>query len=711
MKKWIFLVSLIILIAAQALNPAIAAGQSSAAYPETAIIGITDTLHGTPVYDPYRWLEDGSDSSVIEWTRAQNAYTREILDAIPGRDRLQARIEKALKKRWMSTPKVEGSRLFLMRQSEIQNQPVLYMRDGIEGIEIALVDPNKLSKHGIASLDWYFPSHDGKLLAYGVSWSGDENSTLYILDTDNLTHLDDTIPRTGAASVMWLPDNSSFYYTRYPAKGEVPDGEEVYHRRIFYHKLGDNPRSDREVFGGTLDMQDWTDVHLSESGRYLVAYVFKGWSKTDLYLDDLSTDEGFVPLAKGENAYFDGLFLGEDFYVRTNHNAPNYRILKADFGGKDVSEWNVIVPEDHKRTLQSFSIAADRIALTYLEDVSSRLMIMDPATGDISEVHLPGIGNVGSVRGDIHGSDVFFAYTSFMSPRTIFRYDVVTNILDRFDGVEADVDPSLFTTELAHYDSKDGTRISMFIVHRKDLTLDGDNPTMLTGYGGFNHSQTPYFSSTRMMWLNAGGVFALPHLRGGGEYGEKWHQDGMLSNKQHTFDDFMAAAEYLIDHGYTNSDRLAIWGGSNGGLLVGAAMTQRPDLFRVVICGNPLLDMIRYHMFLIAKLWIPEYGSSDDPQGFEWLYGYSPYHHVIDGVNYPATMILTSDSDSRVDPLHARKMIARLQAANASSHPQLLRFEFEAGHGAGTPTWKRAERYTDIYSFIAEQLHMQLVEQ
>jgi prolyl oligopeptidase len=678
--------------------------------PETRISPVTDTLHGTPVFDPYRWLEDGESAEVIDWTKAQNDYTHGVINSIPDRDRVRVEMEKAMQVKSISAPRVFGGRFFYERRSETQDQSVLYTKIGEDGEEKVLVDPNTLSDRGIVSLDWYFPSNDGALMAYGLSESGDEQSTLKIINTDDLSHIEEVIPRTSAASVAWLPDNSGFYYTRYPTKGEVPEGEELYHRSIFLHKLGTDPATDQKIFGDQLELQDWPSVLLSESGRYLAADVFRGWSKSEIYINDLHGDRGFVPLVKDLKAYSDAFFHGDDLYIRTNFDAPNYRVLKASLDNSDVSGWQVVVPEDDSAALKSSVVVAERIALNYVYNASSLVKVYNPENSTIETIDLPDIGSVYRLGGDVHGSDIYFSYVSFFIPTTIYRYPVESKVLDRYDGLDADVDPAQFETEFVGYESADGTRITMFIIHKKGTEFDGHNPTILTGYGGFNSSETPHFSHTRLFWLRNGGVLAVPHLRGGGEYGEKWHKAGMLANKQNVFDDFIAAAEYLVEKGYTNPEKLAIWGGSNGGLLVGAVETQRPDLFKAVVCGNPLLDMIRYQNFLIAKLWIAEYGSSDDPDQFEYIYAYSPYHHVENGTRYPATLILTSDSDARVDPFHARKMTARLQAVNTSDAPQLLRFEFEAGHGAGMPIWKKIDRYTDIYSFVVWQLGVEIAD-
>ena len=708
---------LMLLIATSLVMPACQSNQRGETanqvlqYPETRVENVVDTLHGVEIVDPYRWLEDGSSKDVVKWTELQNQYTRSHLDAVEGRDIIKSQIEKAMEYKWIGAPVVFGERMFFKSLDANQDQTVLYTQLGNDGAPEVLVDPNVLGEKALVALDWHFPSPDGELVAYGLSIGGDERSILHVIRASDKQHLSDTIPRTDAASIAWLPDASGFYYTRYPLEGEVPQGDEEYYRRVYFHKLGESFRDDPLVFGDQLDPVDWPNVMLSESGRYLVVYVFKGWSKSELHLIDMSTRAGFKPLVKDVEAFFDAKFLGDDLYVYTNYEAPKYRILKADLSGKPVNQWEEVVPEDKSRPLKDFYPAANRLVLSYLEDVSSKLDIYDPATGETHLIQLPGIGSTGQVGGAIHGTEIYFAYVSFFYPQTVFRYDVKSKTLEEHARVDIDIDSDLFTTEFVKYRSADDTEVSMFIVHRKDIELDGNNPAILTGYGGFKHSQTPYFSNTRLIWLNHGGVYAIPHLRGGGEYGEEWHKAGMLENKQNTFDDFIAAAEYLIENGYTKPEKLAIWGGSNGGLLVGAAMVQRPDLFKAVICGNPLLDMIRYSRFLIAKLWIPEYGSSDDPEQFHWLYAYSPYHHVKDGIEYPASLVKTSESDTRVDPMHARKMAARLQAANSSANPQMLRFEFDTGHGQGMPTYLRIEDYTDSYAFLFWQLGVEPNEQ
>jgi len=676
------------------------------AVPETDIRTVVDTLFDKQISDPYRWLENGEDPEVIEWTKQQNEYTRTILDAIPGRDSLAAKIESALKLGRVSAPVVRGGRLFYRKRSAEQDQSVLYMRESEESEDIVLVDPNTMGDSAKTTIDWFYPSRTGRYLAYGLSESGDEQSVLHILDLDNRDKTYETISRTTAASVAWFEDDSGFYYTCNPAPGEVAEGDEYYYRHIYSHKLGTDPENDPKIYGDDLDKEAWTNVYLSESGRYLLIYAFYGWSKTELYLKDMKTGGDFVPIVKDVQSYTEGVFAGDELYIRTNNDAPNYKVLKAIFGNNGVASWREVVPEDSNAVLMRFGAAGNKVLLGYIENVASKLKYYDPDAQVVSEVHLPYTGTVSGFDSENLTEKFYFAFQSFFVPPTIYSYDFENDKMAMFDRVKVDIDPYEYESKFVEYYSKDSTRVTMFIVQKRGLELDGQNPTILTGYGGFSHVEAPYFSNTRRIWLDAGGVIVLPHLRGGAEYGEKWHEGGMMANKQNTFDDFIAAAEYLIDEGYTSPDKLAIWGGSNGGLLVGAVMIQRPELFTAVLCGNPLLDMVRYHKFLIARLWIPEYGDPDKAEDFEWLYAYSPYHHVKPGTAYPACIIETSDTDSRVDPMHARKMVAKLQAANGSSEPQMLRFDFGTGHGHGMPMWKVLEGYVDSYAFLMWQTGM-----
>jgi prolyl oligopeptidase len=673
--------------------------------PSTRIDPIVETIHGQKVEDPYRWLENAQSEETKLWVEKQNDYTRSILDSLPGRKEIKSRLEQLLSIGQIGTPQIYRGRLFYTKREGQENQPVIYLREGINGREKVLVDPNVLSREGLVSLDWWFPSDDGTLLAYGLSQNGSEQSTLYVMNTLTGEKLPDVITRTRYTTLAWKKDKSGFYYTRYPAHGTVPAGEEDYHQHLFYHRLGADPDSDPKIFGEGREMTEMYAVSLSPDNRYLLLTISKGWDKTDVYFQDLQNTGGiaqpdeFVPLVVGEDALFSGQIVGDNLYFHTNYRAPKYRLLKVDLKNPSKDKWEELIPQDTS-VLEQAQVVGNWVVTKYLHNACSQVRIFDLLGKFLKEVKLPALGSVSGLNGEWDGSEVFFSFESYIIPPGIYHYDLASQRLELTDQVKADIDLSAYQVEQVWYESKDKTSISMFLVHPKGIKLDGHNYVYLTGYGGFNVNRTPSFIRPMLLWLEKGGIYAVPNLRGGGEYGEEWHKAGMLGNKQNVFDDFIAAAEWLIAQGYTNSRRLAISGGSNGGLLMGAVLTQRPDLFRVVICGNPLLDMIRYHQFLIAKLWIPEYGSADDSVQFQWLYAYSPYHRVKDHTPYPATLILTADSDSRVDPLHARKMTARLQAATSSDAPILLRYDTRAGHGVGSPLSKNVEEYTDIWSFV-----------
>lgn len=674
--------------------------------PKTRVENVVEVIHGQRVEDPFRWLENWKSEEVRQWLDEQIAYTRSSLDQIQGRDLIGNRLKEFLSIGHIGAPRVRNHRYFYEKREGEQNQPILYMRQGLAGKEKILIDPNALNIEGLIALDWWYPSDDGKLLAYGLSSEGTEQSTLYVMDIETGKKFSDQIPRTRGCSLVWKKDKSGFYYTRYPRPGEVPQGEENYHRHVFYHALGTVPDKDAKIFGEGRDMGDWPEVDLSPDNRFLLVTVYQGWSKSDMYFRDLQNSDEFVPIVEGLDAIFSGEIVGENLYLYTNYKAPKYRLLRVDLNKPSIDNWQELIPEDES-VLQGVQVIGDKIVAQYMQNASSRLRIFS-LTGEYSkEIELPALGSAYGLDGEWNGSEALFGYQSFFIPPAIYHYDLKTDKLSLYDRVKADIDSSLYQVKQVWYPSKDGTKISMFLVHKKGLKFDGNNPTLLTGYGGFNSSRTPLFYRNRFLWLESGGVYAVPNLRGGGEYGEEWHRAGMLENKQNVFDDFISAAEWLISNKYTSPSRLVIYGGSNGGLLVGAALTQRPDLFKAVVCWNPLLDMLRYQKFLIAKLWIPEYGTAEDPEQFRYLYQYSPYHRVQDKTPYPATLILTSESDTRVDPMHAFKMTARLQAATSSDNPILLRFETKAGHGVGTPLSKVIDEYTDIWSFIYWQLGLE----
>jgi prolyl oligopeptidase len=672
-------------------------------YPPTPVSDTTETLHGESFSDPYRWLEDGESPGTRAWTEAQNALTRSYLDAAPGRDRLRERLDQLLAIGAISVPTPVRGRYFYQRRDGRQNQPVLYMRQGVHAEDRVVIDPNALDAGGAIALDWYYPSDDGRLLAYGLSENGSEQSVLQVLDPDSGTALGDRIPHTRAADLAWLPDGTGFYYTRYPSPGEVPQGEEHYHRAIYCHRLGSDPRLDPLVFK-PAEKEHWPSVGISPDGRWLLIGVARTFDQTDLYLQDLRAGTPPVAVAKDLPASFEGEVAHGRLFMRTNFDAPTYRLYAVDPEHPARDDWRELVPPRPDAVLEGVRVAASHLALSYLERASSRLRLTDHDGRQVREVTLPALGSLFGAGAEWDGHELFFGFSSYTVPPGVYRIDLETGTDELWRRVEADLDPAGFEVSQVMVRSKDGTEVSMFLVHRTGLVRDGNNPVYLTGYGGFNISMTPAFSRSLLLWLERGGVVAIPNIRGGGEYGERWHQEGMLGRKQNSFDDFIAAAEWLIERGYTTPARLAAAGGSNGGLLMGAVLTQRPDLFRAVVVQVPLLDMLRYHHFLIARLWIPEYGSAEDPAQFPWLRAYSPYHHVRDGVAYPAVLLATAESDTRVDPMHARKMAARLQAATSSPRPILLRLESRAGHGAGKPLNKVLEELTDTWTFVFSEL-------
>jgi prolyl oligopeptidase len=678
-------------------------------YPETRTEPLVETLHEVEVPDPYRWLEAAEDPPVQAWTEAQNALTRAALEAVPGRDMLRARLTELLSMGTLTAPRVRrrpdgGYRYFYLRREGSQNQPILYRRDHLRGEDHLLVDPASFSEDGTSALDWWYPSPDGRLLAYGISLSGSEESTLRIRDVETGEELPDEIPYTRYASLAWLPDGSGFYYTRYPEPGSVPAGEENYWRKAFFHPLGGAWREDPEVFGEGRAREEMLSVALSPDGRWLAVSVHEGWAKNDLYLlDRQQPGAGFVPVIEGVEALFLPEVQNDALYLRTNLNAPRYRILRVDPEHPERERWTEIVSET-RDVLDGHDVVGGHLVCEYLRNASSTLQLRALDGTPVREVPLPAIGTVAGWGGEWDGDELLFGFTSFTYAPSVFRHEISSGDTELWDRVAAPIDPDRFEVRQVWYSSRDKCPVSMFVIHRKGLELDGHRPTLLYGYGGFNVSLTPTFVRGAYNLLEHDGVYVMANLRGGGEYGEEWHRAGMLAQKQNVFDDCIAAAEYLIEHGYTRPERLALMGGSNGGLLVGAVTTQRPDLFRAAVCAVPLLDMVRYHRFRIARLWIPEYGDPDDPAQFATLFRYSPYHRVRDGACYPAMLITAAESDTRVDPLHARKFAARLQAAQGCNRPILLRLETKAGHGAGKPLTKVIDEQVDVWSFLFNEL-------
>jgi prolyl oligopeptidase len=709
-----------------------------------------EMFHGTRVIDSYRWLEKAESAETKKWVGEENAYTRAVLDPLPGREAIHKRLTELLAIGSVTPPVVAGRYYFYTRREGMQNQPVLYVReksplkpkeglngaptDSMDGPDRVLVDANQLAADGTVALDWFQPSENGKYVAYGTSASGSEMSTLHVIETATGTILPDTIERTRAASIAWLPDNHGFYYTKYPTAGEVPAGQEMYNRHVFYHELGDDPVHDDAIFGEGRDPEDWPNVSLSHDGRWLLIDVEQGWTKSELFLMDLKSERAPSRVTAGKDFLYHGEVYEGKVYITTNEDAPRYRVFVTSAGDFEREHWKEIIPQTDA-VLQGVAVYGGKLFAQYEQNATSQLKLFDLDGKKLSDIALPAIGTVFGSGGKWDRDEAFFGFQSFTVPPSIYRIDLksASGTLPkpndrnptlsqnaRKDGAPApdisyptslwmkvdapSIDPSAYEVAQEWFKSKDGTRVPMFVVHKKGVQKNGKNPTLLTAYGGFNVSLTPTFSRTAYLWMERGGVYAVANLRGGAEFGEDWHRAGMLDKKQNVFDDMIAAAQHLIAEKYTDSRHLAIQGGSNGGLLMGAMMTQRPDLFRAVVCAVPLLDMLHYQDFQIAKLWIPEYGSAENPEQFKWLYAYSPYHHVKEGVEYPAVLFMTGDTDTRVDPMHAKKMAAEMQASarNGTSRtkPILLRIESKAGHGAGKPVTKQIEEFTDVYSFL-----------
>jgi len=706
-------------VAADSSKPNVPSGP-----PKAKVEPVEETLHGHKIVDPYRYMEDANNPDTRSYVEEELAYTRSVLDPLPGRDQINARLAQLLTIGNITAPQLGGNYYFYTRREGKQNQPVLYVREGLNGTDRALIDPNRLAADGTVALDWWFPSEDGKYIAYGTSASGSEESTLHIIETATGRVLPDAIERTRFASVAWKNDNSGFFYTRHPRKGEVPAGEEVYHVKVFYHSLGADPAKDPLLFGEGRNAQDIPTVALSEDDRWLLITVFEGWAKSEMYLQDLKAGTPPVELTTGKNFIYNGEVFRGKLYVQTNEDTPRYHVLVADATNPKRENWKEIVPQSDA-VLQEIGVFGGKLFAQYEHNAASELSLFDLQGKKLSDISLPAIGSVFSAGGKWDKNEVFFGFQSFNVPPSIYRIDLTEMGHTTANGQDAEasgfkppalwakvdapsIDSSTYEVHQLWYKSKDGTSVPMFVVHKRGLEKNGKNPTLLTGYGGFNVSLTPTFSRSAFLWLEHGGVYAVANLRGGAEFGEDWHRAGMLDKKQNVFDDFIAAAESLISEKYTDKDHLAIQGGSNGGLLMGAMITQRPDLFRAVVCAVPLLDMLRYQNFQIAKLWIAEYGSAEDPKQFDWIYAYSPYHHVKAGTEYPAILFMTADTDTRVDPMHAKKMAALMQAeAKNGSDPErpiLLRIETKAGHGQGKPVTKQIEEQTDVFSFLFWQL-------
>jgi len=670
--------------------------------PETKKTDTKEVVQGVEIADPYRWLEDQNAPETRAWIGAENAYTKKVLEKAPGREALEKRIAELLRVDAFSTPTEKGGSYFYSRRAADKDLPVLYVRKGLRGADEVLVDPDTLSPDHSFSANYLDVSNDGSLVAYGVRKGGEDEVVVKFLRVDGRQSLPDELPRARYSGVSLSADRKTLYYSK-----QTPEGP-----RVYRHEMGSSPSADTKLFGDGYGPEKLIGVFLSDDGKYLGLNVSHGSAatKTEVYFQDLSSNGPIRTVVNDIEARFLPQFGGDRLYLQTNWEAANGRVLAVDLKAPERGNWKEVVPES-SFALQDISLAGGRVFARYLENVVPKVRIFDPSGKSLGEISFPSIGSVGNVSGDWDKSEGFFTYQSYVVPSTIYRVDIATGARSVFAQTRVPIPSDQYEVEQVRYPSKDGTQIPMFLVHRKGMKKDGRSPALLTGYGGFTLSSTPGYSALAALWVERGGVYAVANLRGGGEFGEAWHKAGMLEKKQNVFDDFAAAAEWLAQSKWTSREKLAIAGGSNGGLLVGAALTQHPELFRAVVCSYPLLDMVRYHKFLVAGYWVPEYGSSENPEQFKYLYAYSPYHRVKEGTAYPAVLFITGDSDTRVAPLHARKMTALMQAdsSDQADRPVLLYYDERAGHSRGfiTPVSKQIEDLSTEMLFLTWQLGME----
>lgn len=677
-------------------------------YPEAQRGAVQDTFFGTIVADPYRWMENPADSSTMAWVDAQNVLTRSVLDGSGKRESIHSRLTGLWNYPKFSAPSKKGSRYFFFKNDGLQNQSVLYWQNGPGGEPQVLLDPNKLSEDGTVSLSLTSLSEGGAYLAYGLSSGGSDRQEVKIRRVATGEDLEDVIKWCKFTSIAWLPDNSGFFYNRYPEPGTVAKEDENMYSRVYFHKLGTPQSEDQLVFEQPEFKTRGFSPIITEDGNYLILYVWEGTDpRNRLYIRDLRNNKPFIKLLDKKDASYSPVHSsGTLLYVMTNLDAPRYRLVAIDLTKPDPSQWKTIIPEQTE-VLDNITVVNNQFIATYMKDARHQIRVFSTEGTGIGEIGLPVPGTISLSASRSTDREMFITLTSFTYPSTIFRYDFIAGAMTVFRQPDIRFDLAAYETKQVFYPSKDGTKIPMFIVYKKGLDLNGQNPVLLYGYGGFNVSLTPSFSIGRLVWLEAGGVYALANLRGGGEYGEDWHQAGMLGKKQNVFDDLHAAAEYLIAEKYTSPSLLAINGGSNGGLLVAAAMTQRPDLYGAVVCQVPVIDMLRYHRLSVGHYWIPEYGNAENSkEEFDFMMAYSPLHNIRPDVNYPATLITTADTDDRVVPAHAKKFAATLQHTYKGKNPILIRVETRAGHGAGKPTSKVIDETVDIYTFLFDRFGM-----
>ncbi|HEY6306032.1 MAG TPA: prolyl oligopeptidase family serine peptidase [Candidatus Angelobacter sp.] len=658
---------------------------------------VKETIHGVEIIDPYRWLEDQDSQETRTWIAAENTYAHSLLDGLPMRAGASKRLMEMFHHDTVGTPIEEGGYYFFTKKGADQDLPSIYRRKGAGGTDELLIDPQPMSTDHTTSVGIADVTEDGSLMLYSVRRGGEDETELHILDLKNHRDLPDVLLRALYLGTSWKIDKSGFYYSL---------GRRDVGKRIYYHALGSDPAKDPLVFGEGYGPDTWIGPDVSEDGRYLLIDVQAGWAKNELFIQDLKQNGPFRPLVTGISAHFNPQFAGDFLIVQTDWQAPRNRILKIDLRDPKPEKWQEIVPVAQD-AIESFSVVGGKLFVNYLHNVTSRIAIFSLEGKPLGEVALPSSGSAG-IFGRWDRDEGILHFSSYTTPASVFLYSASSGKRDLWFRNPVPFDSDRYEMDQVWYSSKDGTHVPMFLVHRKGLKPDGQTPTILYGYGGFNVSLTPGFNNSAAWWVEQGGIYAVANLRGGGEFGEAWHKAGMLEKKQNVFDDFTAAAEWLIKNNYTNPQKLAIWGGSNGGLLVGSVLTQRPELFKAVICDHPDLDMVRYYKF--TKNNNPpallEYGNAADPAQFKFLYAYSPYQHVQPGTKYPAVLITSGNADTRVPPEQARKMAARLQAATRSGLPIMLLYDDKAGHSGGRPFSQIVDELSLKLSFLASELGM-----
>jgi prolyl oligopeptidase len=682
--------------------------QTKIAYPQTKRVEQTDDYFGTKVSDPYRWLEDDNSAETKAWVEAQNKVTFEYLNQIPERAKIKARLTELWNYEKYSAPFKRGAKYFYSKNDGLQNQSVFYVADSPTDKGRVLLDPNKLSNDGTVALSGLSISDDGKLMAYGLSSAGSDWQEWRFKNVETGEDLPDVLGNIKFSGASWTKDGTGVFYSRYPAADDKSKMSAANaYQKMYFHKLGTSQDADVLIYERPEDKDMFVGGAVTDDGKYLIINVGKGTSPNNMvYYKDLSrSDSAITPIIdKLENNYSFLDNIGTTFYFQTDKDAPRSRVVAIDINDKD-KKWREVVPQAAE-TISGIGFVNNQFAISYLKDAYTQIRIYDKDGKFIRNVELPGIGTAGGFGGKRTDTETFYSFNSFTTPATIYRYDMKTGKSEVFREAKVNFDRNQYEVKQVFYTSKDGTRVPMFITHKKGLKMDGTNPTLLYAYGGFSSAVTPAFSVSRLAWMEMGGIYAVANIRGGSEYGEEWHIAGTKLKKQNVFDDFIAGAEYLIKEKYTQPSKLAIQGGSNGGLLIGAVLNQRPELFGAALPAVGVMDMLRFQKFTIGRAWTSDYGSSENPEEFAALYKYSPLHNIKPGTKYPATLVTTADHDDRVFPAHSFKYAAALQAAQAGEAPVLIRIETRAGHGAGKPTAKIIEEHADIYGFLVKNLGM-----